>query len=276
MDLKESTRDPTEPDTARDLDGVATRVHPANRRDGPLPGPAGGAEDLDAGQIPCPPTRQRASGRTASWRPFFDGVLVALLVALYARTFLVQAFRIPTPSMEPNLLVGDHIVVDKTAFAPARWDWERRLLGSRRPRPGEVVVFRSPTDPGVAFLKRIVAVGGQRIAIHDKELFVDGRSAPGEWAHFRDPRVYPDTPFLDPAYRRRDQLSSVTVPPGTVFLLGDNRDRSWDSRHWGPIQEERLIGPALLVYASIAPSAEAPDAPWWRRIRWSRTGYEVR
>jgi signal peptidase I len=218
----------------------------------------------------------RETRRPSGWRPFLDAVLVALLVAMFARTFVVQAFRIPTASMEPNLLAGDHIVVDKTAFAPALWDWERRILGTRAPAHGEVVVFRSPTDPGQDFLKRVVALAGQRVEIRDKELAVDGRPTPAAWAHFRDPRVYPDTPFLDLAYRRRDQLSPLTVPPGAVFVLGDNRDQSWDSRYWGPIPRDRLVGPALWVYASIEPVASPATRSWWRRIRWRRTGSIVR
>ena len=247
-----------------------------SRHDGSRPPSRGAAEDLDGIQIPCGGGKSRtANPRGSGWRPFLNALLVALLVALFVRTFVVQAFRIPTPSMEPNLLVGDHILVDKTAFAPTLWGWERAILGSRAPAPGDVIVFRSPTEPGPAFLKRVVAVAGQRVEIRDKALLVDGRRTDAGWAHFRDPRIYPDTPFLDPVHRRRDQLPPLMVPPDSVFVLGDNRDRSWDSRHWGAIREERLLGPALLVYVSLAPpDAEVPRS-WWRRIRWRRSGTAV-
>jgi signal peptidase I len=193
-------------------------------------------------------------------REALGALVLALLLALYARCFLVQAFRIPTASMAPTLRVGDHVLVNKFVFGPARYRWERRLLPLREPRAGDVVVFRFPRDRRRDFVKRVVGVPGNRLALDRKRLAVDGREvAETAYVVHTDTRAYPDSPLLHPYFRHRDNLGPLVVPAGHYFVLGDNRDRSEDSRTWGFVPQGLVRGRTLLVYWS-RPAAEASPA----------------
>jgi signal peptidase I len=197
---------------------------------------------------------------------------VALVFAVFARTWVVQAFKIPTGSMEENLLVGDHILVNKFVYGPIRYPWEAALLPSRPVRRGDVVVFKYPEDPGRDFIKRCLGLPGDRIEIADKLLLLDDEPlVESGYAQFSDPVVYPESPAIDSYYRIRDQFGPYDVPPEHYFCLGDNRDHSQDSRYWGPVPRDYLKGRALLIYWSVRGADEAPAAavtvhgPWWRR-----------
>jgi len=194
-------------------------------------------------------------------RDIVEAVLVALVFALFARAFAFQAFKIPTGSMEPNLLVGDHILVNKFAFAPVARESERRWLPARAIRRGDVVVFRFPQDPSRDFIKRCVALPGDRIEIRSKVVWIDGeRLEEGAYAFFTDPHVYPDNPFLHESISQRDNFGPYTVPEGHYFFLGDNRDNSNDSRFWGAVPAAYIKGRALLVYWSFASDLEEEPA----------------
>ncbi len=195
-------------------------------------------------------------------RDYLEALLVALLFALFARTFAVQAFKIPTGSMEENLLIGDHILVNKFAFAPVAAAAERRWLPSRAIRRGDVVVFRFPEDPRRDFIKRCIGLPGDRVEIRAKVTWVNGERLREEgYTFFTDPHVYPDNPFLDESRSRRDNFGPYTVPEGHYFFLGDNRDYSNDSRFWGPVPATYVKGRALLVYWSFASDAQGEAAP---------------
>jgi len=203
--------------------------------------------------------------------------LTAVLFALFARTFVVQAFQIPTPSMEPNLLIGDHVVVDKLIYAgDAPW-W----LPERTVRRGDVVVFRAPDDPERAYVKRCLGLSGDRIEIVNKRLLINGEALDeAGYVFHSDPRTYPAAATLPDALRLRDNLGPLTVPPESLFCLGDNRDNSKDSRFWGTVPRSAVRGRAVLVYWSAEP-AEG-DGLWTalgsvlRRTRWSRCFQAVR
>lgn len=225
------------------------------------------------------------------FREYYEAILVAVIFTLFARTFVAQAFKIPTGSMEDNLLIGDHLFVNKFIYAP-HWNTPlHALLPYRDVRPGDVVVFKYPQEPRRDFIKRTVAVGGQSVEIEGKRLRVDGQAENNPYAVFKDPQVYPDSPFLHPSLRHRDHFGPYTVPPGYVFCMGDNRDNSYDSRFWGPVPREYMKGRALFIYWSY--QAEPNSHEWrglWHRIkqlagvavnffthtRWSRTFALVR
>jgi signal peptidase I len=186
-------------------------------------------------------------------REYLEVLLVALVVALYARTFLLQAFRVPSDSMAPNLVAGDHVVVNKLVFtAGARW------LPTRGVRRNDLVVFRLPGEPREVLLKRCVAVGGDRVELLDKRLLVDGRAVDEPWVVHRDPHVYPRSRFAPPELRTRDNYGPFRVPEGHLFCLGDNRDESRDSRSFGVVPESHVLGRPLLVYWSSVPAGPAP------------------
>jgi signal peptidase I len=194
-------------------------------------------------------------------REYLEALLVAVIFATFARTFVVQAFKIPTGSMEENLLVGDHILVNKMIYGRTVSPLERRPLPLREVRRGDVVVFKFPEDPTRDFIKRCVGLAGDTVEIRDKQLFVNGEAVREEgYTYHRDPRTYPRSPFIDEGFRRRDNFGPVAVPPGHYFCLGDNRDNSNDSRFWGPVPESYVKGRALLVYWSFDAEAAAEDA----------------
>jgi signal peptidase I len=230
--------------------------------------------------------------RPALAREYLEALLIAVLLATFARTFVLQAFKIPTPSMAENLLIGDHILVNKFIYAPAPRRGASRWLPGRAVRRGDVVVFKYPEDPTRDFIKRCVGLPGDRVEIVDKQLHVNGRPVAEEsYTYHDDERTYPRSPFLHPSFRQRDNFGPYTVPNGHYFCLGDNRDNSHDSRFWGPVPAEYVKGRALMVYWSRAVGGEpAPDADltarlaraatvplrFLRETRWRRTFLVVR
>lgn len=220
-------------------------------------------------------------------REYLEAVLVAVIFALFVKAFLFEAYQIPSGSMEQNLLVGDHVVVDKLVWAPRGLPWGP-ILPRREILRGDVVVFRGPEDPDRDFVKRAVAFGGESVEIRAKRLRVNGVERDEPYVVHRDPALL--TGRVVPAsLRGRDELAPRTLPAGTFFALGDNRDESRDSRSWGPVSRHLVKGRALLVYWSVRPPPE-PFAGrgaavrrvldgaihFFSRTRWERTMHVVR
>lgn len=186
------------------------------------------------------------------WREYLEALLIAVIFATFARAFVLQAFKIPTGSMEQNLLVGDHVLVNKFVYGPRVSQLERMLLPEREIRRGDVVVFKYPEDPSRDFIKRCVGLGGDTIQIENKFLRVNGEPVDESGYVFHsDPKTYPRHPLLAERYRLRDNFGPYTVPEGQVFCLGDNRDNSHDSRFWGPVPLSFVKGRAFVVYWSF-------------------------
>jgi signal peptidase I len=199
-----------------------------------------------------------------------EALFIALLFAFFARTFVVQAFKIPSGSMEQNLLIGDHILVNKFAYALRTSELERSLLPIRDLERGDVVVFKFPGDPERDFIKRLIGLPGDRIEIINKQTFVNDQPLEeGSYAYFADQRVYTreKSRFLAEAYRLRDNFGPYTIPEGNYFFLGDNRDNSDDSRFWGTVPASYIKGKALLVYWSF----EGPE----ESLEWNGFGAKL-
>lgn len=200
---------------------------------------------------------------SSAWRDYLEALLIAVIFATFARSFVVQAFRIPSTSMAENLLVGDHIVVNKFIYGARPSALERALFPGRQIRRGDVVVFRFPDDPSRDFIKRCVGLPGDRIELRNKRLFVNGEPQDeAAWVSHRDDRTYPRSIFLSEEYRYRDNLGPLSVPSDEYFFLGDNRDESSDSRFWGTVPGKYIKGRALLVYWSFA-TDDANASPSW-------------
>lgn len=243
-------------------------------------------ENLQDHPLTVPPTPRRSITRE-----YLEALLVAMVFAIFVRTFTVQAFKIPTGSMEENLLIGDHILVNKVAYAPTS-GWSRPLLPVHDVRRGDVVVFKFPSDPTRDFIKRCVGLPGDKIEIRAKQTWVNGeRLDETGYTYFTDPHVYPDNPLLHESFSRRDHFGPYIVPEGQYFFLGDNRDNSNDSRFWGPVPRASIKGRALLVYWSFdGRGSEAGDAStegrlerlayvtrnFFDRTRWERSFLLVR
>ena len=184
-------------------------------------------------------------------RDYFEAIAWAVVITLLLRTFVIQAFRIPSESMCDTLLVGDFLFVNKLEYGPKIPFTHLRLPGLHAPRRGEVIVFQWPEDPSKDFIKRCIAVGGQTVEVKHKQVYVDGVKAV-------EPYAKHDNWSEEPAgYTPRDNYSPPTVPPGELFMMGDNRDNSNDSRFWGTVQFDLVKGRALFIYFSTG------GTRWW-------------
>ncbi len=202
-------------------------------------------------------------------RDTFESLVVTVILAIFGTTFVLQAFKIPTGSMETTLLIGDHLLVNKFAFAYQPGGL-RRLLPYRAPQRGDVLVFKFPgsdeaQEPGEHYVKRIIGVPGDRIRIAAREVFVNGQPLPEPHVHHDHVgEVWPgdDFPLAAPAYAANATLrwsaelpdhvqgGELVVPPGHYFAMGDNREHSWDSRFWGFVPEELVAGRPIVIYWS--------------------------
>jgi signal peptidase I len=191
--------------------------------------------------------------RKSAVREYVEAILVAVLLALLIRTFVVQAFKIPSGSMIPALLVGDHILVNKF------------LYRFRDPARGDVVVFKYPVDESRDFIKRVIAVGGEELYIKDQKLYINCRPPEPACRALDDPWGKWEERLAMPS-----ETTAVRVPADSYFVMGDNRHNSQDSRYWGFVRREKIKGKAFLIYWSW--DSERDDRPLWERIRWGRLG----
>ena len=195
-------------------------------------------------------------------REYIEAFAIAIVLALIIRTFVVQAFKIPSGSMEPTLLVGDHILVNKFIYGEHIPFTDIKILDFRDPKRGEIIVFVYPKDESKDFIKRVIAVEEDTIEIKDKKLFINGRPYDDPYGHFKDNAIIPG--HVQP----RDNFGPVTVPEDSLFVMGDNRDRSADSRFWGFVRLNQVKGKAFLIYWSWG--------GFMRDIKWRRIGKLIR
>ncbi|HXE90036.1 MAG TPA: signal peptidase I [Terriglobales bacterium] len=240
--------------------------------------------------------------RASGWPGSVQSLAETVVIAIFIITFLVQAFQIPSESMENTLLIGDYLLVDKVHFAQGGlWG---NILPYRPVKRGDIIVFRYPVRPTEHFVKRVVAVPGDEVRLHNKRLLVNGQPVPEDYVlhklrgrdSFRD--NFPATDFftssIDAGWfqemRGRIRNGGIVVPPGKYFVLGDNRDESLDSRYWGFVPRENIVGRPLLIYWSVNDNgqelAAVPDgtlsrlayglAHLFQNTRWERTFRIVR
>ncbi len=201
---------------------------------------------------------------------YLEALLIAVIFATFARTWVVQAFKIPTGSMEQNLLVGDHILVNKFIYGAHPGRLESALLPVHEVRRGDVVVFKYPRDPSRDFIKRCVGLPGDRVEIIDKHLWVNDLEVDDiGYTFHEDERTYPRSLFLHENFRKRDNFGPYEVPANHLFCLGDNRDNSNDSRFWGPVPMDHIRGRALMVYWSF-------DTGGREDLNWRGYGHRLR
>ncbi len=191
-----------------------------------------------------------ATFRKSTAREYFESIAIAVVLALFIRTFVVQAFKIPTGSMEENLLIGDHLLVNKFVYGPTGTAVGRALLPVGDVARGEVVVFKYPEEPERDFIKRVIGLPGETLEVRRKRVFIDGRALDEPYAHFLEP-VGPSSLHEVTSFDVREQYGPVKVPPGHYFVMGDNRDNSQDSRYWGFLPRDYIKGKALMVYWSV-------------------------
>ena len=204
-----------------------------------------------------------------SIRNFFHEWTLNILILLFGTTTLVQAFIVPTPSMDTTVMVGDHLLVDKLSYAPPG-SFSRYILPYTEPKRGDVIVFRYPMDISQNYVKRVMGVPGDHIHLVNKVVYLNGKALTEPYAQhifpspdpYRDnfPTAEPDGPVYDRAKQmlaEHVQNGELVVPPDFYFAMGDNRDNSLDSRYWGLVPRENIIGKPLLIFWSYdAPTAD--------------------
>ena len=194
-------------------------------------------------------------------REYFESLVIAVALALFVRTFVFQAFKIPTGSMEPNLLVGDHLIVNKMVFAPTATGFERAILPHRDIHRGDVIVFKFPKDPTRDFIKRVIGLPGDQLELKRKKLYINGQELSEPYVHFLAPLSPESDKRSDDL---REEYGPVTVPASQYFMMGDNRDNSEDSRYWGFMPASYVKGQALFIYFSVGESIG--DVQWKRLL----------
>lgn len=224
-------------------------------------------------------------------REYYEALLIAIIFVNFARIFVFQAFKIPTGSMEDNLKVGDHLVVNKFIYGPDGNGPLSGLFPLRDVRRGDIVVFRYPEQLETDYVKRVIGLPGDTITIRDKKISINGGELDEPYVVYVDPKIYnpPNLEALPEPFRHRDQFGPYQVPEGQYFVMGDNRDRSYDSRYWGPVPRSLIKGRAFMVYWSFEGSPPPPGSPpsarmaelanvvihFFDRTRWRRTFYIV-
>ncbi|TKB88954.1 MAG: signal peptidase I [Nitrospira sp.] len=219
------------------------------------------------------------SGRKSLVREYAEAIIVAMLLAFAIRVFVVQAFKIPSGSMIPTLQIGDHILVSKLSYG-LQWPTDCKVLWSfpplncytsetvvtfGKPQRGDIIVFRFPEDEEKDFIKRIVGLPGDTVQLKNKSVLVNGQPLDDKAFTQRiDPGV------IDGTINPRDNFGPVTVPEGSYFVMGDNRDQSLDSRFWGYVREEKIRGRAFRIYWSWNGQGN-----WTEWVRWERFGKAI-
>lgn len=182
--------------------------------------------------------------RKAVIKEYAKAILIAILIAFFIRTFIVQAFKIPSGSMLPTLQVGDWLLVNKFIYGVKIPLLRSTLIPIKNPERGDIVVFIYPMDRSIDFIKRVIGVAGDTIEIKDKKIFING-------SPFEDPYgVFTDNLVIPPSVQPRDNFGPIKVPDGHIFVMGDNRDSSYDSRFWGFVNCRDVLGKAFVIYWS--------------------------
>ena len=191
-----------------------------------------------------PKKSTKPENKKSGLRENIEAIAIAILLALFIRTFVVQAFKIPSGSMKETLQIGDHILVNKFIYGIKLPFVQKTVIPIKQPRKDDIIVFRYPENPKIDFIKRVVGVEGDIVEIRNKKLYVNDKLLDQEFAIHTDPHVIPAV------YTKRDNFGPVIVPPDSFFVMGDNRDNSKDSRFWGFVNQKAIKGKAFMIYWS--------------------------
>lgn len=226
--------------------------------------------------------QQEPRQKKSFYKEWIEPFLIAAVIALFIRQFIVEAFKIPSGSMIPTLTIGDHLLVNKFVYGPRIPFTDKRLFSGETPKRGEIIVFKYPEDEKKNFIKRVVGVPGDKIQIVKGRLFINDQPVEitpvnGDQAKKAGPQMFYDNPAvydeqLEAVHHRVQYLLDQSqknfgprlVPEGSVFVMGDNRDNSQDSRVWGFVKFEKILGRAFIIYWSW----DGED----RWVRWDRIG----
>ena len=199
-------------------------------------------------------------------REYLEALVWAVVLALIIRTWAVQAFKIPSGSMKPTLLIGDHLLVNKSAYGLKLPFSDKVIIPFGEIKRGDIVVFRFPEDRDKDFIKRVIGLPGESVEVRNKLVYINGQPLADLWAQYSDRIILP------PGVQPRDNVGPLQIPPGHYFVMGDNRDQSYDSRFWfhgrgGFVPKSDVLGKAFLIYWSWEDDSFG--------VRWSRIGHLI-
>jgi signal peptidase I len=198
----------------------------------------------------------------AQVQEFIEAIIIAILIAVVIRALVVQAYKIPSRSMVPTLLIGDHLLVNKFIYGIKIPVIRTTLVSVSNPERGDIIVFIYPNDRSKDYIKRVIGVAGDKIEIRNKNIFINDKLYKDNFGIYSDSIVYPA--MVQP----RDNFGPVVVPKNSLFVMGDNRDESADSRFWGFVNLQDVEGKALLIYWSW----NSEEDNLLKKVRWERIG----
>jgi len=193
-------------------------------------------------------------------KEYLEPIVIAVLIALFIRAFIVQAFKIPSSSMEPTLLVGDHLLVSKFIYGIRIPYTDIKLFQYKKPSRGDIIVFIFPKDRSKDFIKRVIGTEGEKVVIVHNKIYINDKLIDDPWGRFTMPRT------------SIEDYGPVKVPESSLFVMGDNRDNSQDSRFWGFVKLNEVKGKALIIYFSW----DSNSQDLLNKIRWTRFGKLIR
>jgi signal peptidase I len=221
-------------------------------------------------RLACFEVDEEIMGKKKFLKEYVEPIALAILIALFIRAFIIQAFKIPSSSMEPTLLVGDHLLVNKfiygirIPYSDKIFGRSKKFLEWKKPQRGDVIVFIFPKDRDKDFIKRVIATEGEKVEIIRNKIYINDKMIDDPWGVFRMPRS------------SIEDYAPVKVPQDFLFVMGDNRDNSQDSRFWGFVNINEVKGKAFIIYFS-GPSMLNILLPWtWGDIMWMRFGKLIR
>ncbi len=230
----------------------------------------------------------KKKGKKSTFREYLESIVIAVLLAFVIKTSIVEAYKIPTGSMEDTLLVGDFLLANKFIYGARLPLIGLKLPALQHPQPGQVVIFKYPLNRKTNYIKRVIATAGQVVEIKDKRVYVDGKLVPEPpKSKHTDPREIPR------GVNNRDNFGPVRIPKGYIFVMGDNRDNSYDSRFWGFLDKDLIRGKGMIIHFSWRSDPAAPKLSWAnplsiihlffynlihlpQRIRWGRIGHLIK
>ncbi|MEN8153555.1 MAG: signal peptidase I [Acidobacteriota bacterium] len=215
------------------------------------------------------------------FREYFELITETLIYVFFVMTFLLQSFVIPTGSMQDNLLIGDHLLVDKISYSRSLGSLDKLVFPQKEIKRGMIVTFKSPAEMEKEYVKRVIALPGERIKVIDKKVYINGNLLSEPYTFFKDNNILSG---------QRDNMGEYLIPDGHYFCMGDNRDNSYDSRFWGPVPADYIIGKPWRVYWSYSSTSEEYLTPgffhklkdifktiinFFSKTRWERTGMKI-
>ena len=205
-------------------------------------------------------------GKKKFIKEYLEPIVIAVLIALFIRTFIIQAFKIPSSSMEPTLLVGDHLLVNKFIYGIKIPLTDIKLFQLKRPKRGDIIVFIYPRDRSKDFIKRVIGTEGEKVEVIRNKIYINDKLIDDRWGHYHEESNW--MKYLQPI----EKFGPVLVPKHSLFVLGDNRDNSQDSRFWGFVNINAVRGEAFIIYFSWDRYAQSLLG----KIRWTRFGKLIR